>query len=71
MASLGEDTYRHGIRVGRAEGREEGIAEAKADFIIRLVSEEGWSLKEAMEFAKITDDNRDVIEERVRAALNL
>ena len=35
MASLGEDTYRHGIRVGKAEGiaegRAEGIAEGRAE----------------------------------------
>ena len=69
MASLGEDTYRHGIRIGKAEGLAEGRAEAKASIIIRLVSEEGWSVDRAMEFAEITDDIRDVVEKKVKAAL--
>ena len=65
MASLGEDTYRHGVRVGKAEGR----TDEKADTIIRLVKEEGWSLEKAMEFAKVTDNIRSAVEERVRSGL--
>ena len=67
MASLGEDTYRHGMRIGREEGR----TDEKVEFIVRLVTEEGWSVDKAMRFAKIADDNREVIEERVKSELSL
>lgn len=71
MASLGEDTYRHGMRIGREEGIEEGRTDEKVEFIVRLVTEEGWSVDKAMRFAKIADDNREVIEERVKSELSL
>ena len=78
MLSLGEDTYRHGVRIGReegrvegrVEGRAEGIAETKADYIIRLVKDRGWSLEDAFSFADVPEDLRDNVERMVREGLN-
>lgn len=86
MLSLGEDTYRHGLRVGReegraegiaegraegiAEGRAEGIAETKADNIIRLVRDRGWSLEDAFSFTEVPEDLRDTVDRMVRDGLS-
>ena len=70
MFSLGEDTYRHGLRVGREEGRAEGIAETKADNIIRLVRDRGWSLEDAFSFTEVPEDLRDTVDKMVKKGLN-
>ena len=78
MFSLGEDTYRHGLRVGREEGRAEGIAEGrangiaetKADFIIRLVRDRGWSLEGAFSFEEVPENLRETVDKMVREGLS-
>ena len=74
MLSLGEDTYRHGLRVGREEGRAEGvaegIAETKADLVIRLVRDRGWSLEDAFSFTEVPEDLRDTVDKMVKKGLN-
>lgn len=74
MFSLGEDTYRHGLRVGREEGRAEGvaegIAETKADLVIRLVRDKGWLLEDAFSFAEVPEDLRKTVDRMVKKGLN-
>ena len=78
MLSLGEDTYRHGLRVGREEGRAEGraegvaegIAETKADLVIRLVRDKGWLLEDAFSFAGVPEDLRETVDRMVRDGLS-
>ena len=70
MFSLGEDTYRHGLRVGREEGRAEGMAETKADLVIRLVRDKGWLLEDAFSFAEVPEDLRETVDRMVRDGLS-
>ena len=72
MASLGEDTYNHGFREGKAEGRAESdiiAIEAATQTIIRLVKDERWPLDKAMSTVVIPDELKEKVETEVRKRL--
>ena len=48
----------------------EGIAETKADLVIRLVRDKGWLLEDAFSFAEVPEDLRETVDRMVRDGLS-
>ena len=69
MASLGEDTYRHGVKDGKAEARADMINQY-ANTVIRLMNGENWSFDKVISYIDAPDDMKDEIEKTVNEKLN-
>ena len=69
VASLAEDTYRHGVKDGKAEARADMINQY-ANTVIRLMNGENWSFDKVISYIDAPDDMKDEIEKTVNEKLN-
>ena len=78
MGSLDYDKFNHGRRVGKAEGRAEGIEignrsgsiEASVNGVIFYMNEMGITVDEALSRYPIPDEYRSEVEKKVRRRLS-
>jgi len=58
MCNLSEGVLERGLAKGRAEGRAEGRSEGFLASIRNLMASMGWSMEQAMDALRLSDDDR-------------